>query len=98
MEATNAQVSEELARRDAEDIAALRLSEPFNRYWMRRLKQRRDETDRAFRFDPPAKCDFVQREVLRNLVIAYDELLNVMQADEANIKNTYRPLRAPVGV
>lgn len=77
-----AQRSLEVARHDIEAIKALQKNEHFNRYWLRRLKDRRDLADRSFHEDPPSKCDPMQREALRQVVEAYDGLLTMMQIDE----------------
>ncbi len=90
----NAVVSAELARRDLEDIISLKNSEAFNRYWLRCLKQKRQTIDTAFRTDPGSKCDAVQREAYRQILIQYDELLEMMDKHEGNIKQR-GPIQAP---
>ncbi len=72
----------EAARQDGIDIRELRECKGFTRYWLRRLRQRREETNRKFHEDPPEKCSKDRREELRQLVIAYDDLLGMMDRDE----------------
>jgi hypothetical protein len=85
-----AQVSKELAIRDLSDIADLRRSESFNRYFIRRLQQKHDATRKSFEDDPPEVTDKDEREVLRRLMKAYRELLGMMDADEASIRSQLR--------
>ncbi len=73
-------------RRDIEDIRELKKNDPFNRYWMRRLKQKIEITQQKFEEDPPVKVDKDEREVLRRLLLAYKELADMMDVDEGNIK------------
>jgi hypothetical protein len=77
--------SRELAERDLKDIQALRDSEAFRRYFLRRLKDRMDRLNAAFRYDPLSHED---REVHRRLVNEYDELLKLLDQDEAACRST----------
>jgi len=80
-------VSEELARRDLGDIRALQESEEFNRYWLRRLADKRKLVAGHFKNDPPTQCDDREREILRRLLLAYEELEGLMKTDEGSIQS-----------
>lgn len=82
-----AAVSRERAAQDLEDIKALRESTAFRRYFMRRLKQRRDTLDEKFRRDHTLTHE--QREVHRCLVNEYDdEIAQLMARDERGAQST----------
>lgn len=76
-------VSEELARRDLADIRSLRESAAFDRYWVRRLKDKRHAEMEKFLKDGTLTHE--QREISRALVLAYDDLINMAGVDEASI-------------
>lgn len=65
---------------DIRDIKILRETPAFAQYWMRRLRQKRDETDKKFHDDD---CDPMAREGYRKQVALCDELLKMMDVDEA---------------
>ncbi len=70
---------------DLSDIKALRSmksDDPFNRYFMRRIRQKLAASTKAFKYEPPTKVDSVQREALRQVNIAYEELLNMLETEE----------------
>lgn len=70
----------EAARRDVQDIRALTGSESFNRYYLRRLRQKQEEVEKAFKYDDmPAE----QREVLRQRLLFIEEILKMPAKDEA---------------
>ena len=79
----SAQVSAELARRDLQDIAELEKSEAFSRYFLRRLKQKHDESEKHFKYDSPDQCPMFTREEWRQRVLAYEELLEMPAKDRA---------------
>lgn len=79
----------ERARRDIEDIGVLRKTEAFSRYWLRRLKQKRDDTEKSFKFAPVAECTPARREELRQLLLVFEELLGMMEADDSAARTTY---------
>ena len=68
----------ELARRQASedlvDIAALRQSTTFNRYWIRQMRARREKLLHSLLNDPPSKVDSLEREVIRRLINQLDDL------------------------
>lgn len=66
----------ELHTADLRDIKILRETPAFKSYWLRRLKEKRDEADSSFHDTAPAS------EPLRQLVAAYDGLLKMMDTDE----------------
>ena len=76
------QESREVARQNGVDIRELRESVAFERYWLRRVRMKRDAAFKSFMHDPPEKCRYERREELRQLVLAYDELLGMLDADE----------------
>lgn len=68
----------ELARRQASedlvDIAALKQSTAFTRYWLRQLRSRRDALLVSLVEDPPSKVDAAEREIIRRLIKQLNEL------------------------
>lgn len=75
------QVSAELANRDLSDIAELRKSDAFNRYFMRRLRKRRESLHDAFL--TAGAMSHEEREVHRRLILEYDrEIMNMLEKDE----------------
>lgn len=72
----------QLHSHDLDDIKFLQACEPFNRYFLRRLREKREAADRRFRGDPPSVCDAAQREALRQVVNEYDDMLRLMQTDK----------------
>lgn len=95
MEANDALVAAERARQDLEDIVSLKNSDAFNRYWMRRLTQKRAEVERQFKYE---KVDKHRREELRQTMLALEELEKMMAVDEGNIKGgILRPTSARGG-
>jgi hypothetical protein len=82
MSETNDTVSRELAARDLQDITELAKSPAFERYWLRRIRQKRDAIKKRFEDDPPDKCDKDEREVIRRILKEYEELLRMPATDE----------------
>lgn len=78
--------SRQLAAEDLEDIASLRRDPHFNRYWLRRLAQKREQVRVSFENDPPASCSHEEREIRRRILKAYDELTEMMASDEASAR------------
>jgi len=70
----------EQAAHDLQDIEALRRSEPFNRYYLRRFKAKKEQVARKFRHD---KCGHEQREIYRQQLEMYDEIERMLDNDEA---------------
>jgi hypothetical protein len=70
----------EAARRDVQDIRALTGHESFNRYYLRRIRQKQSEVEKAFKYDdmPPA-----DREILRQKLLFIEEILKMPAKDEA---------------
>ncbi len=87
---TSDQLAAEARReRDAQmlaDIIALRESEPFNRYWLPRVRRKRGEIEVEFRTGAPAAVDKDRREELRQQLLLIDELLAMMDKDDGNIR------------
>ena len=81
MSETSEMISRELAARDLQDIAELGKSPAFERYWLRRMRQKRDAIKSRFEDDPPSKCDKDEREILRRILKEYDELLGMPATD-----------------
>lgn len=80
-------VARERATKDIEDIKALRESEPFKRYWLRRLNYKRAAIEKSFLRDGPELVSKDRREEMRQVILAYDELLSMMDADDRGAKN-----------
>ena len=81
--------SRESARQDLQDIHALKGSEAFNRYYLRRLRQRHDESVRSLIHD---KMTFEERESCRLNVLFIEDIVNLIPRDEATAR---RVLEAP---
>lgn len=73
-------ISAELAQRDVQDIRELRNFVPFGRYLKRRLKQKHDAAEASFKYDPVSPA---QREALRQKLLAYEEILALLDTDDA---------------
>lgn len=86
MDVNDKQVAAERARQDLEDIMSLKNSDAFNRYFLRRLTQKRAEIERKFKYEPPEKVDKNQREELRQTMLALEDLEKMMSVDEGNIR------------
>lgn len=74
------------ARQDLQDIRQLRDDVPFNRYFLRRLLQRRDYIANRFKNEPATECDKEEREILRRVLIELETFINLASADEAEAK------------
>jgi len=72
----------ESAKRDLQDIAALRRTEAFSRYFLRRLRDKHTDAEQHFKYDEPAKCDAVQRELWRQRMLLLEEIINMSAVDE----------------
>ncbi len=86
MESNDALVAAERNRQDLEDIVSLKNSDAFNRYWLRRLKQKRENAEREFKYEPASKITKERREELRQVMLALEELEKMMDVDQGNIK------------
>jgi hypothetical protein len=71
------------AAEDLEDIATLERTAAFSRYFLRRIRAKREDVRVAFENDPPEKCSHDEREIRRRIMKAYDELLGMMAQDRA---------------
>jgi hypothetical protein len=75
------------AAEDLEDINALKQATgPFQRYWMRHLRLKREAMRVSFENDPPDKCSHEEREIRRRILKSYDELLGMMAQHEASAR------------
>ncbi len=72
----------EMARTDLIDIRALKRNEAFQRYWMRRLRQKKDEALRALAHDT---MDHEKREATRQVYLTYLELEKIIDRDEGSL-------------
>ncbi len=72
--------SREQAARDLQDIAILHRSDEFNRYYLRRMAEKRKTFADAFL---TAECSHEKREILRQMILLFDELGRMMKEDEA---------------
>ena len=72
----------ESARRDIEDIRALRACPAFTTYFLRRMQRKYELIDTKFRKDGPDKCDAVQREAYRQVLAMMEELRDMPATDE----------------
>lgn len=79
------EVSRELDLRDLGDIAALKRFEPFERYWLRCLRQKRDAKNEDFLH---LECTKDQREEIRQQLLLLDEILDMPAKHEASIRQT----------
>lgn len=80
----SANVSHEKAKQDLEDILDLKKYAPFQRYFVRRLSQKRGESDdKSKRGKTPE-----EREQHRQNWLLLDELLSMMIQDEAACRST----------
>ncbi len=67
------------AGQDLTDIAALRTNEPFNRFFLRRIRQKRDQTIHSL---ITAKVDATTREGIRAMVLQLEEVLTLLEDDD----------------
>ncbi len=80
----NKQQADDHARKDLAHIMALKDSDPFNLYYMRRLRQRIAETEKRFKYD---KMEPNEREATRLLFVFLEKLVAMPDEDEATLKN-----------
>jgi hypothetical protein len=89
--------SAELVLRDLNDIKSLRQNEPFKRFYLRRLREKRDAVAKRFLEDPPSKCDSLTREGLRMIISHYDqEILPLLDQDERGCSGTVDNLKLQI--
>jgi hypothetical protein len=67
------------AGQDLVDIGALRGNEQFTRFFLRRVRQKRDAAIHSL---ITAKVDPVQREAIRAMVLTLEEVLTLLEDDE----------------
>ena len=82
------QLSREQAATDLTDIAALEKYEPFQRYFIRRLKQKEALLDRSLKFD---EMTAEKREATRQRGLLVTELLKMMAEDRAGCLRLVAP-------
>jgi len=70
----------ESAREDLQDIHTLRQNEAFNRYFLRRLRQRHEETLKKLKYE---KMSYEEREACRLNVVFIEGIINLPSIDEA---------------
>lgn len=75
------------AAEDLEDIAFLKREGPFQRYWLRHLRLKREAMRVSFENDPPLTCTHEEREIRRRILKSYDELLGMMALHEASARS-----------
>ena len=80
-------IRETVARRDLEDIKFLRECAPFQRYFMRRIRDKQETIAERFRNDPPSKCTHEEREILRRLLNEYDDIAGMLEIDQGAARN-----------
>ncbi len=79
-------VSKERATQDVEDIKSLQGATAFNRYFLRRLKQKQATWEDRFRNTEGLTHE--EREVARKIVKEYDAILSMMALDERAAHST----------
>ncbi len=87
-EAEEREKARQQAGQDLVDIAALKKSEPFNRYWLRFLAQKKEQLREKFTDEPPEKCSHEEREIRRRLLKFCEELEGMMAQHEAVCRAT----------
>jgi len=81
----------EAALRDVQDIRALTGNEAFNRYYLRRLRQKHADVEKAFKYDDmPAD----KREAARQQMLFIEEILKMPAKDEASALSEIRQREA----
>lgn len=88
-------ISRELANRDLADIRSLKESEAFQRYWLRRLKTKREAAFNKFLKDDQMGLE--ERETFRQIVLCYDDLLGMMDRDDATSRREVTQVSSPPG-
>ncbi len=85
-----ADVSRERDLRDLNDIHALRQADAFNRFFMRRIGEKKSKIEKSFRYDKMC-CD--EREILRQKLDVFEEIEKLLASDESVIQsNLSRPV------
>lgn len=84
MEPSEEQVAIERDRRDLEDIVELKKNSAFTRYFMRRLAQKKADAEKSLKYD---KLKSKQRERVRVVFLAFEELEKMLDVDEGSIKS-----------
>jgi hypothetical protein len=72
------------AAQDLTDIRALRNDEPFQRFFLRRVRQKRDQAMLLLLTD---KCDAATREGHRQKALALEEVLTLLEDDDKAARN-----------
>jgi len=80
MEYTPEHKSRDEAARDLTDIAALKKYEPFNSYFLRRLRMKQTDAERKALYDRNLTAQEREEERLRAQTL--DEILRMMSVDE----------------
>ncbi len=81
-------VTRERAAQDLSDINELKHSVAFNRYFLRRLKAKREEILRRFIREPSDECPPMKREGYRAQILLIDEIAVMGSADEQGARST----------
>ena len=74
------------ARTDLQDIQDLRRFVPFQRYFLRRLRQKQEEAFTKFYDTPTGECGHEEREILRRISKEYQSLASLLDTDEGSAK------------
>jgi hypothetical protein len=74
-------ITQELAKRDLQDIQTLRESEAFNRYFMRRIKKRREQVMEELLKTPLTHAEL---EAHRAIVNTLDDIISMADRDEVS--------------
>lgn len=88
-EAVKKQVALEVAKRDLEDIKRLRESDPFRRYFLRRLRERALKAEHSFKYDTLSSEN---REAARQVMLELEHLEKMMDEDFSSLAETFRTL------
>lgn len=83
---TDDKLTIELAQQGLSDVTHLEKSEPFNRYFVRRLKERRAKIFNSFYTEGADKVSADEREILRRKCLEYDDLLAMLASDGARFR------------
>lgn len=86
--AQHAARSREQEAQDLADIAELKRTQAWERYWMRRLRMKRGGFELSFKTD---KMSYEDREVMRQRILLMEEIEKLLATDEGTIKLTPLP-------
>lgn len=83
--AQDAARAREQEAQDLADIAELKRTTGWDRYWMRRLQTKRQRFEKSFKDDP---MTHEEREVMRQRILLMEEIEKILAVDEGTIKNS----------